>query len=59
MNQLEKVRGAVLAYDKAVQHRNDAATALKEAENGLHSASKELVRVLGHTTVVTCDDVVL
>ena len=48
MNQLEKVREAVLAYDKAVQHKNDAATAMREAEGGLRGASKELVRVLSH-----------
>ena len=59
MNQLEKVREAVLAYDKAVQHKNDAATAMRESEGRLCGASKELVRVLGHLTVVTCDDVVL
>ena len=49
MNQLEKVREAVTAYDKAVKGKVAATMALKRAENSLHNAGRDLVRVLGHT----------
>ena len=49
MNQLDKVREAVTAYNEAEKARESAVTALKDAEKGLRNADQELVRVLSHT----------